>query len=67
MKHKICNTFKALTVGLGLTACIIHALAAQSTKSWDNFIPNILLTIAIIAITALIVAVIDKFDKTNNN
>lgn len=55
MKEKIYNVLIYIIIGIGLICAVLHALAAQPTKSWENFPINIGIEIGIIVITSLLV------------
>ena len=55
MKEKIYNVLIYIIIGIGLICAALHALAAQPTKSWDNFPINIGIELGIIVVTGLLV------------
>lgn len=55
MKEKICNALIYVIIGIGLICAALYALAAQPTKSWENFPINIGIEIGIIVLTSLLV------------
>lgn len=55
MKTKIYNVLIYIIIGVGLVCAALYALAAQPTKSWENFPINIGIELGIIVITGLLV------------
>jgi hypothetical protein len=55
MKTKIYNVLIYIIIGVGLVCATLYALAAQPTKSWENFPINIGIELGIIVITSLLV------------
>lgn len=55
MKTKIYNVLIYIIIGAGLVCAALYALAAQPTKSWENFPINIGIELGIIVITGLLV------------
>jgi hypothetical protein len=55
MKEKIYNVLIYIIIGIGLICAALYALAAQPTKSWENFPINIGVEIGIIILVSLLV------------
>lgn len=55
MKEKIFNVLIYIIIGIGLICAALYALAAQPTKSWENFPINIGVEIGIIILVSLLV------------
>jgi hypothetical protein len=58
MKTKIYNVLIYIIIGIGLVCTTLYALAAQPTKSWENFPINIGIELGIIVITGLLVKLV---------
>lgn len=58
MKTKIYNVFIHGIIGIGLICAALYAIAAQPTKSWENFPINIGVEIGIIIVTSLLVTLL---------
>ena len=51
MKDIICNIINALIVISGMAVSLLYAISIQSTKSWETFLPNIGILLAIVFTT----------------
>ena len=55
MKEKIYNVLIYVITGIGLICAALYALAAQPTKSWENFPINVGIEMGIMVLTGLLV------------
>lgn len=63
MKQKICNIIKVIILIISYSCCALYAMAIQSTKSWENFLPNLGVEMGIIGITIGLIVIVNKISQ----
>lgn len=60
MKDIICSIINTLIAFIGITVSLLYALSIQSTKSWETFLPNIGILLAIVFTTIGLIYLINR-------
>lgn len=63
MRNKICDVISTLIGIVGLVAMTLFAMAVQSTKSWETFLPNVGITLLMFSITMCLIVLVQKIKK----
>lgn len=63
MRNFVCDVLSVIVGVAGIVVLMLFALAIQSTKSWETFLPNIGIMTLLIGLVTGIIILIQKIKK----